>query len=48
MADVRTVSPAVSLAIVEGVHARFGAVLDAMTPEDFARLTAVGMTTGER
>lgn len=37
LADINAVPPAVSLSIVDGVHARLTAVLRAMKPEEFAR-----------
>lgn len=37
MADIDAVPPSVSVGIVDGVHARFVAVLRAMTPDDFSR-----------
>ena len=37
LADSRTMDPAPSLAILEGLHARFVVMLRAMTEQDFAR-----------
>lgn len=36
--DVLTVSPLVSVALVEGIHQRMTAILRAMTPDQFARV----------